>query len=66
MAYRQFSIGMIEDPDWSLLLVEFKLFTLRHPESKERLKNYYDSVFPADHEKKLVALLGSPLAAMIR
>jgi AcrR family transcriptional regulator len=59
-AYQQFWIGMIEDPGWSLLLLEFKLFIRRHPESKERLKKYYDTVFPADHEKKLVALLGSP------
>ena len=59
-AYQQFWMGMIEDPTWSLLLLEFKLFSLRYPESKERLMKYYDSVFPADHEKKLVALLGSP------
>ena len=59
-AYRDFWIDLIEEPAWSLLLLEFKLFTLRHPESKERLQKYYDSVFSADHEKKLLALLGSP------
>lgn len=59
-SYRQFWIGMIEDPGWSILLLEFKLFTLRRPDSREQLKKYYDSIFSADHEKKLVTLLGSP------
>lgn len=59
-AYRQFWINMIEDPVWSFLLLEFKLFAIRHPDSKERLQTFYDAVFPADHEKKLVSFLGSP------
>jgi AcrR family transcriptional regulator len=57
-AYRQFCISMIEDPVWSLLLLEFKLFAIRHPESKERLQKHYDEVFPRNHEKKLIDLLG--------
>ena len=59
-AYRRFCISMTEHQDFLLLLLEFKLFAMRHPESAERLQRYYDEVFSKDQEKKLVALLGTP------
>lgn len=59
-AYRQFCIGMIEDPVWGLLLLEFKLFAMRHPESKERVQKYFEEIFSEDQEKKLGDLLGEP------
>lgn len=36
---RQFVMDRAEDKDWALLQLEFKLFTLRHPEAKERYKS---------------------------
>ncbi len=36
---RQFVINLANDKDWALLQLEFKLFTLRHPEAKERYKS---------------------------
>ncbi|RRA49612.1 TetR/AcrR family transcriptional regulator [Acidipila sp. EB88] len=36
---RQFVMNRADDKDWALLQLEFKLFMLRHPESKERYKN---------------------------
>src|SRR5882757_3659319 len=36
-ALRNFYLHRAADPAWSLLLLEFKLFTIRHPESKKRL-----------------------------
>jgi AcrR family transcriptional regulator len=57
-AYRQFCISMIEDPVWGLLLLEFKLYAMRHPESKERIQKYFDEIFSKDQEKKLADLLG--------
>jgi AcrR family transcriptional regulator len=57
-AYRQFCIGMVEDPAWALLLLEFKLFAMRHPESKERLLQHYDAVVSSRREKEFVELLG--------
>src|SRR5882757_7606032 len=35
--FRKFYIGTLEDKNWLLLLLEFKLLAIRHPESKERL-----------------------------
>jgi AcrR family transcriptional regulator len=36
--FREFYVGTLEDKNWALLLLEFKLYALRHPESKERLR----------------------------
>ena len=38
---RQFLLDLAEDKDWALLQLEFKLFTLRHPEAKERYKSLH-------------------------
>ncbi len=38
---RDFMLEMVEDKDWSLLMLEFKMFALRHPEVKERYQNLH-------------------------
>lgn len=48
-----------EDEAWSLLVLEFKLYALRHPESKERLQKLFDAVISASQEKRYVQILGS-------
>lgn len=58
-AFREFCFRMMEDPVWAFLLLEFKLFAMRHSESKERLQKYYDEVFSKDQERKLLNLLGA-------
>jgi AcrR family transcriptional regulator len=58
-AYRSFVLQSIDDPAWSLLLLEFKLFATRHPESKEQLLQFYEEVFSKDQEKKIIGLIGS-------
>jgi hypothetical protein len=40
------------------LLLEFKLFAIQHPESKERLQSFYAGVFSLNQEKRLTELLG--------
>ena len=57
-ALRQFCFKLTEDQAWALLFLEFKLFAIRHPESKERLRRVLDEVMPEDHEKRLVQILG--------
>ena len=37
-AFRQFYVGLVRDRIWPILTLEFKLYALRHPESKERLR----------------------------
>ena len=40
--FKEFVLGLIEDKTWSLLTLEFKLYAVRHPESRERLTKAYD------------------------
>lgn len=56
---RELCLGWIEDREFGLLLLEFKLFAFRHPECKDRLQKYYDEVLSAEPEKKFVQLLGA-------
>jgi AcrR family transcriptional regulator len=40
--FRDFYIGLAKDKTWPILTLEFKLFALRHPESKERLRQAFE------------------------
>jgi AcrR family transcriptional regulator len=57
---RQHCLNVTKDQTWSLLLLEFKLFALRHPESKERLQKYYEGTYAGNPETVYTQLLGSP------
>jgi len=48
-----------EDKNWYLLTLEFKLFTLRHPESRERLHQVYREFLPQYREDEIVKVFGS-------
>lgn len=54
---RQFVIDLAEDRDWALLQLEFKMFTLRHPETKERFQSLYEPI-TADREEMYARLFG--------
>jgi AcrR family transcriptional regulator len=54
---RQFVIDLVEDDEWALLQFEFKMFTLRHPETKERFKDLYEPWTPT-REKMYERLIG--------
>ena len=41
-AFRAFYVGLVLDRAWPILTLEFKLFALRHPESKDRLRKAFD------------------------
>jgi AcrR family transcriptional regulator len=49
--FREFYLGTLEDKNWSLLLLEFKLFAIRHPESMERLQKVHKELLPQAHEE---------------
>jgi AcrR family transcriptional regulator len=40
--FREFYVGLVKDKAWPILTLEFKLFALRHPESKERLRKAFE------------------------
>lgn len=49
-AFRKFFVGLATDRKWPILTLEFKLFALRHPESKERLRKAFEMATPPrDH-----------------
>lgn len=50
--FREFYLGTLEDKNWALLLLEFKLFAIRHPESKERLMKVHRQLLPQAHEEE--------------
>ena len=41
-AFREFYVGLVTNKTWPILTLEFKLFALRHPESKERLRKVFE------------------------
>lgn len=42
--FRKFLLGFVADRTWPLLTLEFKLYSVRHPESRERWKHSHDLV----------------------
>ena len=58
--FREFYLGTLEDESWSLLLLEFKLFAIRHPESKKRLQKAHKELLPqARQEEEYTKVFGS-------
>ncbi len=41
-AFRDFYVALVNDRTWPILTLEFKLFALRHPDSKERLRKAFE------------------------
>jgi len=41
-AFRDFYVGLVQDRTWPILTLEFKLYALRHPESKERFRKAFE------------------------
>lgn len=54
---RQFVIDLADDSDWALLQLEFKMFTLRHPETKERFQSMYATPY-GDRDHMYTKMLG--------
>ncbi len=40
-------------------MLEFKLFAMRHPESKKRLQDHYAGLLSPDNETKFAEILGA-------
>jgi AcrR family transcriptional regulator len=58
-AFRKFYMELVEDPTWGQLLLEFKLFSLRHPMAKKKLQALFADTFTRDSEKRYSAILGA-------
>jgi AcrR family transcriptional regulator len=62
-AFREFYVDLVEDRTWPILTLEFKLFALRHPESKERLRNAFEMAKPPRDEGSDADMFGKLTAA---
>lgn len=56
-AFRKYFLGFADDA-WGSLLLEFKLYTVRHPEALSRLRKVYEGILPANEEVVYSSLLG--------
>jgi AcrR family transcriptional regulator len=64
-AFRKFYVELAQDRVWPILTIEFKLFAIRHPESKERLREAFEMAKPPRDEAGDVDLFG-PLSSARR
>jgi len=56
---QRFFVEMLEDSTWVMLLLEFKLFTLRHPDARQELQSIFAESFTVNDEKRYARILGS-------
>jgi len=57
-ALRTFYLKQLEDHNWNLLLLEFKLFALRHPSAQKRLQDLVAVATTEEDEQRIEHLLG--------
>jgi AcrR family transcriptional regulator len=57
-AFREFYVGLVQDRTWPILALEFKLYALRHPESKERLRKSFEMSKATNDNKFYEQLFG--------
>lgn len=59
-AFREFYVECANDRAWSILTLEFKLYSLRHPESKQKLQKALMQILPISDEVLFSKLFGNP------
>lgn len=57
-AFRQFCIELIRDKAFSILTLEFKLYALRHPESKDRFRRVFEISRTTTDDRLYVQMFG--------
>ena len=55
---REDYLSSIGDETWGLLLLEFRLYTIRHPDVRERLAELYKAILLANAETSYTAIIG--------
>lgn len=61
-SFREFYSCQASDRAWALLTLEFKLFAMRHPGSKRRLRQAYRMTRPSDIEERFHRHFGAEAA----
>jgi len=59
VSFREFYVELVHDKAWSILTLEFKLFSLCHPDSKRRLQNALKMTIPTNDEELFQLMFGN-------
>jgi AcrR family transcriptional regulator len=62
LSLREFYSHQASDKAWALLILEFKLFAIRHPESKRRLRRMHRTTRPSDIGEQFHRIFGAEAA----
>jgi AcrR family transcriptional regulator len=57
-AFRKYFIEFVTNDRWSFLMLDFRLYAVRNPKSRERLHKVYQSILPPQEEMAYSSLLG--------
>lgn len=57
-AFRKYFLDFATDDTWGFLLLEFRLYSVRNPNSKEKFRRVYESILPVNEEEAYSNLLG--------
>jgi AcrR family transcriptional regulator len=57
-AFRAFCLQFATDQTWALLMMEYKLYVIRHPEAKERHQLFKNEMKTDDRERRIAAIFG--------
>jgi hypothetical protein len=56
--FREFYVGLVSDRTWLILTLEFRLFAIRHPKSKERLRKAFEMAKPSQEDAAWAQMFG--------
>jgi len=56
--FREFYAKLVDDRTWPILMLEFKLYAHRHPESEERLRKAMRIATPIDNDEQFAYMYG--------
>jgi len=59
--FKRWLIAQLSDHAWGTLMLEFKLYALRRPESREKLEKMFDLLFRSSGKDFVVLLFGDAL-----
>ena len=58
-AFREFYVELVHDKAWSILTLEFRLYSLRHPDSKLRLRKALEMAIPTNNDELFHLMFGT-------
>ena len=60
--FKRWLTAQLSDHTWGTLMLEFKLYALRRPESREKLENMFDLLFKSSGKDFVVSVIRRKLS----